>query len=150
MGAHVHWHTYSSAIAGKQLTGGRQPECNPDNPSIFMASEYPPDMMHWWLLRPRHHIKGTFHAVGDVTAWLAEQHRQMVAPSLSEEKLAELMPVAERVRYEEKALPAGIDAVWTYWLPGATLVTLAAIGCPNRDGDAPCPTDRQAARAGTR
>ncbi|GAA0631979.1 hypothetical protein GCM10010174_61180 [Kutzneria viridogrisea] len=134
--AELHWHGFYSAVDGNTIKPGGQPERSYGDPS-FQSNEIVPNVTHHWLYRSRQ-VKGTFREVSKATEWLAQQYAQNVAPLLPREPV--VAPLDVRLDYASKMLPAGTDVVWGFWLSTGRFASVNMICCPNRDGDAPCPT----------
>ncbi|MFL6052202.1 MAG: hypothetical protein ACJ72W_04675 [Actinoallomurus sp.] len=114
----------------------------------FQTATVPPEVTSAWLAKPARMVKGTWGDPADAVAWLSAQYagiadlrmhvdRQQKAPSL------ETMAADALGR-----LGRGNDVVWAWWLGGGGFIDLAVVCCPNRDGDAPCPTGWTDHRAG--
>ena len=143
----MHYHAYEYRGPGEPATKAFDPTRTPGGAG-FESATTPPEGASAWLLKPPRMIRGTWDDPTKPVEWLRERYAE-IADSLMNPGLNTQAPGLETLADSALSnLVGGDDVVWARWLRGGSYACFAVICCPNRNGSAPCPVGRAAARSG--
>lgn len=108
----------------------------------FETATVPPEATSAWLLKPARFVRRTWDEPADAGGWLREEYIGIADARMHLELQQDVSDLGTMAMLAEDTLQRGRDVVWSWWLRGGAYLEAAVVCCPNRDGNAPCPTGR--------
>jgi hypothetical protein len=114
----------------------------------FETATVPPEATSAWLAKPSRFVRRSWDKPGVAVGWLSEQYTEIADSRMHLEQQTQAPSLETLSKAALDALTRGSDVVWAWWLHGGNYIEMAVLCCPNRDGNAPCPTGRTDQRSG--